>query len=277
LSAMLKAYQDWGGEESQPHIAIVDWNGVSTESEFRILQEYFISEGFETRIADPGELRYDGKHLFVGDFRIDLVYKRVIIHEFLERCGEDHPMARAYADRRVCLINSFRTKIAHKKSTFAILSDPQYAHLFTAEELNIFKLHIPWTRRLTKDVVTFEETERSMIDLLRQQRHRFVLKPNDDYGGHGLFLGWEMPADQWEDAINFALERPYVVQQRVPLRQLLIPTFTDRVRLEEMFVDFNPFLFHNETEGALIRLSSSSLLNVSSGGSQTALLVLEGM
>jgi hypothetical protein len=49
------------------------------------------------------------------------------------------------------------------------------------------------------------------------------------------------------------------------------------VRLEEMFVDFNPFLFNNETEGALIRLSSSSLLNVTSGGGQTALLVLENM
>jgi len=42
-----------------------------------------------------------------------------------------------------------------------------------------------------------------------------------------------------------------------------------------MFVDFNPFLFQNEVEGALIRLSASSLLNVSSGGGQTALLVLE--
>ena len=47
--------------------------------------------------------------------------------------------------------------------------------------------------------------------------------------------------------------------------------------MEEMFIDFNPFLFDNEVEGALIRLSTSSLLNVTSGGGQTALLVLEGM
>jgi hypothetical protein len=42
-----------------------------------------------------------------------------------------------------------------------------------------------------------------------------------------------------------------------------------------MYVDFNPFLFQNEVEGALIRLSTSTLLNVSLGGGQTALLVLE--
>jgi hypothetical protein len=42
-----------------------------------------------------------------------------------------------------------------------------------------------------------------------------------------------------------------------------------------MGIDFDPFLFNNEVEGALIHRSSSTLLNVTSGGGQTALLVLE--
>jgi hypothetical protein len=42
-----------------------------------------------------------------------------------------------------------------------------------------------------------------------------------------------------------------------------------------MYIDFNPFLFHNEVEGALVRLSHSSLLNVTAGGGQTALVVME--
>jgi len=78
-------------------------------------------------------------------------------------------------------------------------------------------------------------------------------------------------------ALRLALDRPYVVQERAALKKIPIPTFGDRARIEEMFVDFNPFLFHNEAEGALVRLSSSSLLNVTSGGGQTALLVLEDM
>jgi hypothetical protein len=49
----------------------------------------------------------------------------------------------------------------------------------------------------------------------------------------------------------------------------------DRLEREEMFVDFNPYLFRGRAEGALVRLSSSSLCNVSSGGGETALLVLE--
>jgi len=115
------------------------------------------------------------------------------------------------------------------------------------------------------------------MDVLRVERERLVLKPNDDYGGHGVVIGWEASKDDWEQAISLALKRPYVVQERVPLRKTAIPSFADVVRMEEMFIDFNPFLFNNEVEGALIRLSSSSLLNVTSGGGQTALLVLEGM
>lgn len=277
LSALVEAYRDWGGEEQTPQIAIVDWKGVSTESEFRVLQEYFVSEGHPTVIADPCDLNYDGSRMLAGEFRIDILYKRVIIHEFLERCGDDHPLARAYADGRICIVNSFRTKIAHKKAGFAILSDPRYADLFTSEELAVFQKHIPWTRRVKPGPTTFRGTDHDLVTLIQQERQRFVLKPNDDYGGHGVFIGWETGPREWDDALRLALDRPYVVQERAALKKIPIPTFGDRARIEEMFVDFNPFLFHNEAEGALVRLSSSSLLNVTSGGGQTALLVLEDM
>jgi len=277
LASLLVAYREWGGEEESPQIAIVDWQGVATESEFRVLQQYFQAEGYQTMIADPGELSYDGNSLKAGDFRIDILYKRVIIHEFLERCDETHPLAVAYADGRICMVNSFRTKIAHKKALFAILSNPNFAYLFDPDEIEVFRRHVPWTRCLSKGMTTFHGAECDLIELVQREQNRLVLKPNDDYGGHGVFLGWETEADDWERAIALALERPYVVQERVPMKKFSMPAFSDRVRMEEMFIDFNPFLFNNEPEGALIRLSSSSLLNVTSGGGQTALLVLEDM
>ena len=277
LAALLSAYREWGGEEERPQIAIVDWKGVATESEFRVLQQYFVAEGFKTIITDPGELYYDGAYLSAGDFRIDVLYKRVVIHEFLERCDENHPLARAYGDGRICMANSFRTKIAHKKAGFAILSDPKYAHLFTPAEIEIIQSHIPWTRCVARRRTTFDGAEHDLLSLIEQKRERLVLKPSDDYGGHGVFLGWETAPEDWRRAISLALERPYVVQERAVIKKVSIPMFSDRVRMEEMFVDFNPFLFHNEPEGALIRLSSSSLMNITSGGGQTALLVLEDM
>ena len=111
--------------------------------------------------------------------------------------------------------------------------------------------------------------------MITSERERFVLKPNDDYGGHGVFLGWESSKRDWQETVKAALQKPYLIQERVVLEKTSIPAYSDRAYLDELFVDFNPFLFHNEVEGALIRLSASSLLNVSSGGGQTALLILE--
>ncbi|MEA2174881.1 MAG: hypothetical protein QOD00_2473 [Blastocatellia bacterium] len=276
LTALLEAYKEWGGAEELPHIAIVDWEGVSTASEFYVLKEFFEGEGYPTVVAAPRELAYDGEHLTARDFRVDIFYKRVIIHEFLQRHDETHPLVRAYADGKVCMANSFRTKVAHKKAGFAILSDPRYEYLFDAEQLELIRRHIPWTRVVREGRTTFSDGEDDLLDLIRRERERLVLKPNDDYGGGGVRIGWETSPDEWEQAIKHALLSPYVVQERAPVQKVSLPMF-DAMKMsrEEMLVDFDPFLFLNRVEGGLVRLSASSLCNVSSGGGETALLVLE--
>jgi hypothetical protein len=276
LTTLVEVYREWGGAVERPQIAIVDWEGVSTASEFRILQDYFVAEGYATMIADPRALTFDGSHLCAGDFRIDILYKRVVIHEFLERFDETHPLARAYAERKVCMVNSFRAKLAHKKLGFAVLSDPVYAHLFTTPQLKAIRLHIPWTRRVRRGVTTFDGGEAELVEILRRERERLVLKPNDDYGGAGVLIGWETGAADWERAITHALAASYVVQERAPVRKVMMEVSAGaNFAREEMFVDFNPYLFRGEAEGALVRLSASSLCNVSSGGGETALVVLE--
>ena len=277
LQSLVEVYREWGGEEESPQIAIVDWEGVATASEFEVLKRYFESRGYLTNIVDPRALEYDGEQLMAGEFRIDVLYKRVIIHEFLEKCGEHHPLARAYADGNLCMANSFRAKVAHKKAGFAILSDQRYADLFTPSENEVIRQHIPWTRTVRRETTSFHGVDLELTEIMKTERERLVLKPNDDYGGHGVVIGWETEPEAWEDAIALALDGSYVVQERVPVKKVAIPMFTDRVRSEEMFVDFNPFLFRNKVGGALVRLSASSLCNVSSGGGQTALLVLENL
>lgn len=275
LTSLIRAYREWGGEEDRPRIAIVDWKDVPTASEFKVLQAYFVSEGYPAVIADPHELEYNGDYLSADGLRIDIVYKRVIIHEFLQEFGLAHPLVEAYRHRRVCMANSFRTKLVHKKSTFAILSDPAYDYLFDSSEREAIGRHIPWTRYASPSRTLFHGSEVDLEKLIVNERERFVLKPNDDYGGHGVFLGWETSREEWQEAVKVVFQKPYVVQERAAVEKIRIPAYSDRVYLDEMFVDFNPFLFQNEVEGALIRLSNSSLLNVTSGGGQTALLVLE--
>jgi glutathionylspermidine synthase len=275
LNSLLKSYREWGGEVESPNIAIVDWPDVPTGSEFRVLKDYFVARGHDTVITDPTDLTYDGNSLSADGFRIDILYKRVIIHEFLKRFDQEHPLIRAYKDGKVFMANSFRSKLVHKKSGFAILTDPAYHHLFEESEIELIRKHVPWTRLLRPATTTFRGVEWDLLSLISKHREEFVLKPNDDYGGRGVSLGWEMNAEDWQTALRNAVKKPYVVQERVTGLRTRIPAYSDRVFLDQMYMDLNPFLFENKVEGALIRLSAGPLLNITSGGGQTALLVLE--
>jgi uncharacterized circularly permuted ATP-grasp superfamily protein len=277
LQALFSVYREHGGRKSKPNIAIVDWEGVSTESEFHILTDYFESMGFRTLIVDPHELEYNGKTLHAGSFEIDIFYKRVIIHEFLEKFGESHPLVEAYKDGNVCMANSFRVKLAHKKAGFAILTDEKYQDLFTSGQIETIKNHIPWTRKVEECKTIFAHTEIDLLEYLRKDRERFLLKPNDDYGGKGISLGWESSETEWETALNDAIDDSFIVQERAEITKEIFPVYSETVELQELLVDFDPFLFLDEVEGGLVRLSSSSLVNVTQGGGQSALIVLENL
>ncbi len=231
--------------------------------------------GFKTLIVDPHELEYDGGKLHAGEFEIDIFYKRVLIHEFLVKFDDTHPFVRAYADGNIFMANSFRVKLAHKKAGFAILTDEKYADLFTSNQLEIIEKHIPWTRKVEECKTEFNEKEIDLTEFLRENRETFLLKPNDDYGGKGIVLGWETSQSDWETAINDALQNSFIVQERAEIEKKEFPVYADSVTLENLLVDFDPFLFLNKAEGGLVRLSSSSLVNVTQGGGQTALVVLE--
>ena len=148
MHTLIDSYQRWLGRHERPRIAILDWREVPTYSEFVLFEDYFTSQGYECRIVDPREVEYRGGKLVAGDYTIDLIYKRVLISELVERCGLDSPVVRAVADRAVCMVNPFRCKILHKKASLAVLSDERNAEIFSEEERETIAVHIPWTRRV---------------------------------------------------------------------------------------------------------------------------------
>jgi uncharacterized circularly permuted ATP-grasp superfamily protein len=120
---------------------------------------------------------------------------------------------------------------------------------------------------------------RGLLELVRAQRDQFVLKPNDEYGGKGVVLGWEMPISQWDDALTSALKDrrgTWIVQERIPVRREVFPQFdTDgHVTMRDVLVDFAPYLFRGRMGGYLTRLSASGLANVTAGGGQVPSFVL---
>ena len=187
--------------------------------------------------------------------------------ELLAKHDETHALTDAYLAGEVCVVNSFRAKLLHKKMSLALLSDPRYARLYTPAQKAAIRRHVPWTRRVTPELA--EEISR--------RRETLVLKPNDEYGGKGVVLGWTVDQAEWDAAIGVATTQSYVVQEAVEIPRITFPIALDGLRYLDLAVDLDPYLFDGRTRGFMTRVSAAALLNVTAGaGSLVPTFVVEG-
>jgi uncharacterized circularly permuted ATP-grasp superfamily protein len=231
-------------------------------------------------VCDPRELVFQNGSLMAQGTRIDLVYRRVLINDIVAKPAECAALIEAYAARAVCVANTLRCKLAHKKAFFAVLTDRSNEALFSWDELEVIRAHVPWTRVVTDGETEKDDWRGSLLDLAVAWRDHMVLKPNDEYGGKGVTLGWEKTEGEWSGALDAALKDPpgtWVVQERIPVRREIFPQFdaTGRVSMNDMLVDFAPYLFRGRMGGYLTRLSGGGLANVTSGGGQVPAFVVE--
>ena len=278
MHVLVDAFQQWAGHREAPRIAILDWREVPSYSEFVLFADYFKSQGLECIMADPREVEYRNGRLMAGDFHITLIYKRVLISELIERGGLDHPVVKAVLDGAVCMVNPFRCKILHKKASLAVLSDERNTSLFSEEEREAIEAHIPWTSRVEERHSLLHGQPIDLLPYVLEHRENFVLKPNDEYGGKGIILGWEVDAATWMQALQGALNVPYIVQERVAIPSEPFPSMVNgHVEFTDRMLDTNPFVFYGDyVDGCLSRLSAEALLNVTAGsGSAVATFIVE--
>ncbi len=272
LHALLDTYETWKGVRTDPpRIAILDWREVPTFSEFVLFYDYFHGMGIEARNVDPRDVEYTNGKLMAGDYHITLIYKRVLITELVERGGIDHPVVRAVRDGAVCMANSFRCKLLFKKASFAVVTDERNAHLFTAAQHEALRAHIPWTRVVEERKTTFAGAAIDLVPHTLANKDRLVLKPNDDYGGRGIVLGWTVDQASWEAAVQTALAEPYVVQERITIPKEPFPSLHGgSLQVVDRLIDTNPYVaFSSYMHGCLTRISTEELVNVTAGGGST--------
>ena len=275
LETLLHCYREAGGKKERPTIAIVDYDFVPTRTEHHLFREFFEKKGYKALVCDPRGLEYSGGVLSDQGERIDIVYKRLLVNEFLEKIDELKALLRAAEDRAVTLVNPFRCKPIHKKAIFAVLTDERLQTRFTEAERQAISAHVPWTRRVREEKTLHKGAEVDLPGFVLKNRETLVMKPNDEYGGKGVFIGWEMTEAEWAKALSEALQSSYVVQEKVELQRQPFPELQTTFGLRNFVVDLDPFVFGGEVEGFLTRLSGSSLANVTSGGGQVPAFLIE--
>jgi glutathionylspermidine synthase len=272
LETLLDSWRRWGGT-GRPRIAIVDYPNVPTWTEFELFKKYFESQGYETAIADPRELEmHNGRLVAPGGFVVDILYRRLLVNELLEKLDDCRALVEANERNVVCMVNSFRCKLLHKKLLFAVFWDDDMQQYFSEAQREVIRRHVPWTSRVADKQVEFEGQSHDLLDLARAEQHRMVLKPNDEYGGKGVVIGWERTAEEWEKALSEALSYPHILQERVPTSRIEFPDLDKNIA--PRVVDLDPFIFGDRVTGFLTRLSDTSLCNVTSGGGQVPTFLL---
>ena len=266
LRSMLRAFTQWD-RGATPSMAIVDWEGLPTAPEFEMFKAFFEAAGVKTVICDPRALEFRQGKLYAQGAAVNLVYRRVLTSELLDRGDETRALREAYVAGAACVVNSFRAKLLHKKMSLALLSDDRYARLYTPAQRAAVRRHIPWTRRVRPE----------LSEQIARGRDHLVLKPNDEYGGKGVVLGWTVDQAEWEAAIQVATTQSYVVQEAVEIPRLPFPVVLDGLRYLDLAVDLDPYLFDGRAGGFMTRVSAAALLNVTAGaGSVVPTFVVEG-
>ena len=276
LQALLKSYKQFGGTK-KPNIAIVEFRPAYSggQSEYELFRDFFRDEGYAVEIVSPEQLEYRNRVLRRGHFEIDVVYRRLGVQEFLLRFDLTHPLVQAYRDRAVCVVNSFRSELAHKKAMFGLLTDDALTAKFPAPERKAIHDHVPWTRLVQAGKTTYQDKNIDLLEFIAQNREKLALKPNDDYSDQHTYLGWEMDSSAWERAIKQATRAPYVVQERVdPVRSMFPLMSFGHLEFREMQVDVHPHAYLGKVQGCSSWLSAG-VSGFSSAGGIVPTFILE--
>lgn len=268
VQALLESYQSWRGVRETPSVVVLDWKEVPTYSEFLLFERLLSALGVPVMIGDPRDAEYSNGVLRIAGTPVTLIYKRVLIDELVDQCGVDSPVVRAVQDGAVCMVNPFRCKLLHKKASLAVVSDERQAKLLSTEERAAVAAHVPWTRVVEERATQHAGVDVDLLPFIRDRKDELVLKPNDDYGGKGIVLGWTVSDDVWAASVQTALDHPYIVQERVVLPSEPFPAWVDgAVHIGDRMVDTAPFLVQQAVvDGCLTRIATDPLLNVTAGG-----------
>ena len=273
LGGLLMAWRV-AGKRGSPRILITDYLDLPTAPEFYMIRDFLRSRGLHAEVEDPRNLTYREGRLMTGEGPVDLVYRRVLTNEFLEREDEVRPLFEAYRDQAIVMVNPFRSKLAHKKAAFALLTgDAIGTEWMTAEEQEVVRRHIPWTRKARECRTWRDGREIDLMPFALENRDRLVLKPSDEYGGRGIVIGWEIGAPEWEAALQAALHGDFVLQDRIYTAEEPYPVFAADLEEAPMIVDLDPYIYFGRVHGVLARLAAGALCNVTSGGGQVPVLL----
>jgi len=199
-----RIYDESGGKEETPVVAIVDFIDKSSSIEFKEFKERFDQHGFDCLIVDPRNITVNDGLMYAEDKKIDIVYRRLVTRDMMERIEEIQEFIEGLKNNKTCVIGPIKSQIVHTKRFFEALYQEEIRAYYTAEELVFIDNHIPYTKKLAKDDHYNEYIE---------NKDKFILKPTDLYASKGVYAGKDHTMEEWQAILDTSLESDYMIQE----------------------------------------------------------------
>jgi len=173
--------------------------------------------GLEVVLAGLGGVRARSGRLLVGSRRVDVVLRYFTVDHVPANAPAVARILKAHADGTCVLFTPMSSSLYSNKGALALLSDARWT---SAAERALVDRVLPWTRRITRD----------LVDQCAQEREQLIVKPSRDFGGRGVVAGWETPEEDWKVLLDEAVRRCHVVQRRVvPATEPMVDVTTGEV------------------------------------------------
>ncbi len=196
--------------------------GQGPDEQEALAQYYHDRHGLKIMHADPRELSIsDGEARYEGNV-VDIAYRDYEVRDLIQLETEEdvdvEPIRLLFRENR--MISSMAGDFDHK-SCWELLTDQTFVNkYFTAEERQIFRRHVLWTRVLgDRTTILPDGDQGDLLEFVRKQHDLLVLKPNRSYGGDRVVIGHLIDQAEWERSINTALadSDKWVVQRLASL------------------------------------------------------------
>ena len=286
-----------------PTMCVTDFSESGVFSDFNRFIQAFNRRGVPARFVDVRAFEFDGERLIdpSDGTQIHAIYRRSVTSEIIQHPGECDALINAVAAGKVCLIGHFSTTVVHSKMVNVALFDSRTREFLTDEECAFVDAHVPRTYRLRADVLGEAPSATgsgecaaaggagadagaaadavagsvTLADIL-SNKDAWIVKPEDDYGAHGVHPGVDCTEEQWREVVLGSMDQGFIVQEFYPPRRvdIVLPQVTAEeiaagkaeVKVESWQSMPGFYQYNGKIAGFYCRLGQEGVIAIDHGG-----------
>lgn len=250
----IKIFNKYDENNQNPNVAIVDFTESGTTPEFEEFKKAYIDKGYNCIIVDPRDLEYRDGKLYHKNYKIDLVYRRIVTFELIDKAEEIPDFIEAYKNRVFCCIGSIRSQVIHNKIFFKVLHDKDTLEYLSKEEREFVKAHIPYTGIFGGD--------KDIFNMVLKDKDKYIMKPMDLNASQGVYAGRDFTQEQWERKLKESWDRDYLYQEYfVPFTRDFLIFKDDKFTVEEFGVITGLYMYNEKLAGIYTRIGQNSIIS----------------